>query len=115
MIKHVVGGGPKTAADFQITVTGPTPAPATFPGSEAGTNVVLGGAGAYDVTEGDHTGYTVSYSNDCNGSGIAQGETKTCTVTNTRETGYLKLSKVFDPKTSGFVGSICDQVRLWCW
>ena len=36
---------------------------------------------AYDVTETGPSGYTASYSADCSGS-IANGETKTCTVTN---------------------------------
>jgi hypothetical protein len=32
-------------------------------------------------------------------------ETVTCTYTNARDQGYLKISKVFDPKTSGFNGT----------
>ena len=38
-------------------------------------------AGAYNVTESGPSGYTASFSADCSGT-IANGETKTCTVTN---------------------------------
>jgi len=46
----------------------------------AGTNVTLD-AGSYSVTETRPSGYTRSNSADCAGT-IANGETKTCTVTN---------------------------------
>ncbi|MDX6510824.1 MAG: hypothetical protein QOE36_328 [Gaiellaceae bacterium] len=82
VVKHVINnsGGAQTAADFQITVDDPGTNPPAFPGSEAGTNVTVD-PGAYGVTEGAHTGYTVSYSADCN-STLAIGQTKTCTITN---------------------------------
>ncbi len=84
VIKHVINdnGGTKTAADFSMTVTGTNVAPsATFPGAESpGTTVTLN-AGSYSVDEGAVTGYAKTLSADCSGS-IANGETKTCTITN---------------------------------
>jgi Prealbumin-like fold domain len=83
VIKHVINnnGGSKTAADFTMTVIGSSPSPASFAGAESpGTNVTLG-AGSYSVGESGPSGYAASYSADCTGS-IANGETKTCTVTN---------------------------------
>src|SRR5256886_2468877 len=82
VMKHVINndGGTRAAADFTITVTGGSPAPATFAGSEAGTVVTLN-AGAYSVDEATVTGYAKSLSSGCAGT-IAVSETKTCTVTN---------------------------------
>jgi uncharacterized repeat protein (TIGR01451 family) len=83
VIKHVVNdeGGTAVAEDFELSVTGTDASPALFPGAEApGTDVTLD-AGAYDVSENELAGYAASYSADCSGS-IANGETKTCTITN---------------------------------
>src|SRR5437773_202866 len=82
VMKHVINndGGTKAAADFTITVTGGSPAPATFAGSEAGTVVTLN-AGAYSVDEATVIGYAKSLSSGCAGT-IAVSETKTCTITN---------------------------------
>lgn len=82
VIKNVINdnGGTKTPADFEMNVTAPGEDPEPFPGSAAGTEIGLS-AGAYSVTEGSHGGYSVGYSEDCEGS-IGIGQTKTCTVTN---------------------------------
>jgi len=83
VIKHVVNdnGGEATAGDFSMHVSGASPSPATFPGADApGTSVTLG-AGAYNVTETEHSDYQASYSADCSGT-IAINATKTCTITN---------------------------------
>jgi len=83
VIKHVVNndGGANTAADFQITVAGSHVKPsATFPGAESpGTTVTLD-AGSYTVSEVELSGYAASY-DGCSGT-IANGESKTCTITN---------------------------------
>ncbi len=84
VIKHVINdnSGTKVASDFEMTVTGPTPDPATFPGAEdPGTLVTLGAPGDYGVTEGAHDGYAVTYSTDCTGT-LGYDDTATCTVTN---------------------------------
>jgi uncharacterized repeat protein (TIGR01451 family) len=95
VIKHVVNddGGALDAADFEMTVTGTDPTPSSFPGAEApGTEVGIS-AGSYDVSETEDPGYAASYSADCSGS-IANGETKTCTITNNDKPATLIVKKV---------------------
>jgi uncharacterized repeat protein (TIGR01451 family) len=93
VIKHVINnnGGNKTAADFTLDSGGTNDTPDNFAGNEAGTTVTLD-AGSYDVTEMGPSGYTDSYSADCDGT-IANGETKTCTVTNDDKVASLTVTK----------------------
>jgi uncharacterized repeat protein (TIGR01451 family) len=83
VIKHVVNdnGGTRAAADFTLTVTGSSPSPGSFPGSEAGTTVTLQ-PGPYAVNEAAVSGYSTTKSAGCAGSLIHFGDTATCTVTN---------------------------------
>src|SRR5207249_3170353 len=83
VIKHVVNsfGGTATAADFTMSVTGNSPAPASFAGHESPGTAVSLGAGSYSVAETGRRGDGSGFSTDCTGS-IAVGQTKTCTVTN---------------------------------
>jgi large repetitive protein len=83
VIKHVVNneGGTKSASDFTLTVSGSTPSPASFPGSEAGTVVTLK-PGPYAVNEAAVSGYATSKSAGCSGTLVHYGDTATCTVTN---------------------------------
>jgi hypothetical protein len=83
VIKHVINdnGGTKVAANFTLDSGGANDSPDNFSGAESpGTNVTLD-AGAYAVTESGPAGYDVSYGAGCSGT-IANGQTKTCTVTN---------------------------------
>lgn len=82
IIKHVVNdnGGTAEASDFTLDSGGTDDTPDNFPGDESGTTVTLD-AGAYNVTETGPSGYSASFSADCAGT-IANGQTKTCTVTN---------------------------------
>jgi hypothetical protein len=95
VIKHVVNddGGSKAASDFHMTVNGTNVAPSpTFNGAESpGTTVSLS-AGSYSVTESGPSGYTESDSADCSGT-IANGVTKTCTITNNDKPGSLTVIK----------------------
>jgi hypothetical protein len=94
VIKHVINdnGGTATAADFSLDSGGANDTPDNFPGAESpGTEVTLD-AGSYNVTETGPTGYTASYSADCSGS-IANGQTKTCTVTNDDQAAKLIVIK----------------------
>lgn len=93
VIKKVINdhGGTLTAGQFNLKVTGSNPSPATFVGSETGTNVALH-PGAYSVSETPPSGYAVSYSAECSGT-IALGETKTCTVTNDDIPARLRVIK----------------------
>ena len=86
-----------------INTHGGTAQPGAFSGSisgTAGSYMWSGGlttktlaTGSYSVTENPVTGYTASYSADCNGT-ISIGQTKTCTVTNQDQTPVLNLIKV---------------------
>jgi len=83
VIKHVVNdnGGTASAGNFTLTVTGSSPSPASFPGSEAGTVVTLQ-PGPYAVNEAAVSGYSTTKGASCAGSLIHFGDTATCTVTN---------------------------------
>jgi hypothetical protein len=86
VIKHVIGGS-NSASDFTITVDGKNAIPATFPGSESGTRVVLD-PDVYSVTETPITGYTTTYSADCSGTIVVDEPTRTCVITNEYSGGY---------------------------
>src|SRR6185437_7715518 len=94
VIKHVINdnGGTATAANFTLDSGGANDTPDNFPGAESPGTEVTFDAGSYDVTETGPTGYTASYSADCSGS-IANGQTKTCTVTNDDQPAKLIVIK----------------------
>ncbi len=83
--KRVVneGGGTARPSDFTIAVDGNNPTPPSFDGSSSGTTVQLF-EGRYSVTEsGSATSdYDSTLSRGCSGN-IREGETKSCTITNT--------------------------------
>ena len=80
-------------ADFSMTVTGTNVQPAaTFAGAESpGTTVTLI-AGTYSVDEAADAGYTKTLGANCSGT-IANGETKTCTITNDDKPATLIVIK----------------------
>jgi hypothetical protein len=86
VIKHVINnnGGTKAAADFTITVSGTAVAGGTtsFPGAEAPGTTLTVSPGTYTVAETVLTGYVPTFSGDCINGTIANGETRTCTITN---------------------------------
>ncbi|NTW89289.1 MAG: VWA domain-containing protein [Candidatus Moranbacteria bacterium] len=90
--KHVVNdnGGVASADAFTMKVTGTDVSSGSFAGSEAGTTVTLD-AGSYGVSEDAVAGYEASYSG-CSGT-IANGQTKTCIVTNDDEPAHLIVKK----------------------
>jgi hypothetical protein len=97
VIKHVINNdsGHATASQFTMTINGVTATGGnSFPGAEPpGTDKVVT-PGSYTVTETGPSGYVASFSADCSAS-IANGQTKTCTVTNNdvappRTIGYWK-------------------------
>ena len=89
MIKHVVNDNGGNAAP----ATSRCPSTAiSFPGEESPGTTRAIPAGSYDVAEAGPSGYAASYSADCSGT-IANGETKTCTVTNDDEPGELVVIK----------------------
>ncbi len=98
VIKHVENNniGDKNASDFTMNVTGTDVSDDSFPGDELGTTITLD-AGEYEVTENTVTGYSDTYSANCAGT-IANGQTKTCTITNSRDTGTITVNKVLSPE-----------------
>ncbi|MFA6512027.1 MAG: SdrD B-like domain-containing protein [Patescibacteria group bacterium] len=92
VIKHVVGGTAQ-ASNWTMNINNGV---GSFPGSETGTQKTVT-PGIYTVTEsGGPSGYTLTYSGDCNAQGVvsvASNEDKTCTLTNTRDTGDLTIVK----------------------
>ena len=91
--KHVINddGGTMDASDFNLAVSAANASPATFSGDENGTTVTLD-AGSYSASETVVTGYASSLSTDCSGT-IANGETKTCVITNDDIAPTLTLVK----------------------
>jgi len=81
---------------MNVTGTNVQPA-ASFAGSESGTTVTLN-AGSYGVTENNVSGYTMSSAVNCSGT-IANGETKTCTITNDDLAPTLIIKKICAPTT----------------
>lgn len=84
-------GGTLTASDFSINIGGSDQTTKTINGSENGIDVELN-EGVYEITEGDHTGYKVSYSSDCSGT-ISAGEEKECVITNDDIAPTITLTK----------------------
>lgn len=99
VIKEVVNGqgGSAGPADFTLASNGVDAVPATFPGASAPGTAVALDPGPYDVSETGPAGYRAAYSEDCAGT-IALGETRTCTVTNTR-LGTITVAKALSPAT----------------
>lgn len=102
VIKHVVGGSDQ-AADWTMHIKQGETKVFSFAGSEApGTTKALS-PGSYRVTEtGGPNGYALAYSGDCNTDGnvtLSAGQHKTCTVTNTREQGRIKIVKVLSDES----------------
>ena len=111
VIKHVINndGGTATASQFTLKSGGINASPATFPGNEAGTTVTLD-AGGYGVTETGPSGYTSSFSADCTGS-IANGQTKTCTVTNNDKTKVHVTKTVLGQPITSATDNFQLQIR----
>ncbi|MFH1597848.1 MAG: LPXTG cell wall anchor domain-containing protein [Patescibacteria group bacterium] len=93
VIKHVINddGGTAVATDFTMNVTGTNVSNSSFPGNESGTTVTLD-AGSYSVDENYFSGYAKTIGANCSGS-IADGEHKTCTITNNDKPATLTLIK----------------------
>jgi hypothetical protein len=91
--KHVINdnGGTKQAGDFTMRVTAGHPSQSAFAGSESGTTVTVD-AGSYSVDEDSVSGYAKTIGADCSGT-IANGQTKTCTITNDDQPGHLIVIK----------------------
>jgi len=128
-ITVVKSATPKDNTPFSFTTTGGSPLGGGFsltdPRSttKVFTNVPRG---SYGVTESALADWNLA-SVDCTTKGagtsapahqttstaaimLGYGGQVTCTYTNTHDQGYLKVAKVFDPKTSGFAGAFSIKV-----
>jgi len=94
VIKHVINnnGGTKTAANFTMNVTATNPSSSSFPGAESSGTTITLDAGSYSVTENAVDGYEQVSAVGCSGT-IANGETKTCTITNDDKAATLIVIK----------------------
>ena len=92
IVKKIVindDGGTKTAADFSFKVNN-----GSATAFEAdGQNDLTVNAGNYTVTEPAAAGYTTTYDN-CDNVALANGETKTCTITNNDQPAKLIVKKI---------------------
>jgi hypothetical protein len=93
-----------------MLVTGTNVSLSSFPGSESGTTVTLN-AGSYSVDESLNKAYAKTLGENCSGT-IANGETKTCTITNndvnlaTRTQGFWQTHTSFTSSVfASFFGS----------
>ncbi len=93
VIKHVINdnGGTATASNFMMHRTG-TAGTADFAGAETPGVDTQVNAGTFSVSETNLDGYASSLTGDCSGS-IANGQTKTCTLTNDDVAPSLTLVK----------------------
>lgn len=98
VVKHVVNnyGGTKAASDFNLTISQNNVEVANFSGDEEGTSININ-AGSYSVDETAVTGYKKTLDEDCTGT-LANGETKTCTITNEDIQPKLTVNKVVSPE-----------------
>jgi hypothetical protein len=71
-----------------ITVNAPHASPAISQGSKGGTIVTFDAHASYSVVA-EESGYTASMSVNCSGSGIAEGNARTCSVTMSPISGGL--------------------------
>ena len=99
IVEKVVSGGDLDCEDFSFTVNDGVAA--SF--DEDCSNELAVDAGDYTVVEPSVDGYTTTYANDlnanldCDDLSLGNGESATCTITNTRDTGDLTIIKVLDP------------------
>ena len=101
VIKHVNNnfGGLKEAIDFIMNVIGGNVSSTSFNGSETGVTVTLD-AGSYNADEVSSTGYQKTLGEDCSGD-IANGESKTCTITNDDIAPKLTVTKTVENTHGG--------------
>jgi uncharacterized repeat protein (TIGR01451 family) len=99
IVEKIVDGGDLTCEDFSFTLNGGS---AINFEADCGNELAVD-AGDHTVVEPSVGGYTTTYANslnanaDCNALSIPNGESATCTITNTRDTGDLEVIKALDP------------------
>lgn len=99
----IVSGGSDLPSAFSISVKSGANNVAGSPqaGTNTGTTYNLA-AGTYGISETGPSGYTLSYSGDCNAQGsvtIGASQNLTCTLTNTLDKGHLIVHKTTNPSS----------------
>lgn len=90
IVRKIVVGGDSTPDDFTFSYN--QVGPVTFEAD--GQNDLSLNPGTYTVTEFPDSAYATTYSTDCTNGVVENGETITCTITNTRKTGRLFIDKI---------------------
>ena len=99
IVEKTVSGGDLDCEGFSFAVNDGVAA--SF--DEDCSNELTVDAGDYTVVEPSVDGYTTTYENDlnedldCDDLSLGNGESATCTITNTRDTGELTIIKLLDP------------------
>ena len=110
-----IGGAGTCNPSFNVQVSGNNPSPSSFSLTDGGSQSVTLGSGQFNVAETSTSGFTTSFSGDCN-SAIAPGQQLTCTITNTAvpTTGTLTVNKVcVDPSgTNTCQDTVSGQFHL---
>lgn len=88
-------GGNENPQDFSFTVNG-----SQYQFESDGENSISVDAGIYNVLEVTHTGYTPSYGG-CSNISIANGETKTCVISNNDIAPTITIIKTVDNRHEG--------------
>jgi len=120
VIKHVVGGQDAASSWTMHIKQSNSDVVTPFAGAESpGTTKSLT-AGTYTVSEsGGPTNYSLSYSGACDANGnvtVLAGQTGTCTLTNTRDTGTLRVLKNVDLNGDGdYTGQGETGATDWKW
>ncbi|MEK7613719.1 MAG: peptidoglycan-binding protein [Patescibacteria group bacterium] len=98
--------GTAVSGDFNLSVSGGNPVPASFAGSAEGVDVVIDAGASYTVSEDSFAGYhQVSMSDDCEGV-MPEGGERTCTIVNNDnvpEQAYLTVMKTITNDNGGLV------------
>ncbi len=109
-VTKIVSGGDKVVSDFPLFVDGIR----VTSGVQTGFN-----AGTYTVNETNQTGYTSEITGNCSSDGVitlAVGDVKSCTITNTRDTGTLKVKKNVDLNGDGDYDDLNERNNnTWKW
>ncbi len=85
-------GGSATPADFLVLIAGNNAIPSSFPGTGAGTAVVLN-PGSYAVDQAPPFGYAQQFSSHCSGT-VSVGDALICIITANDTPAKLTVNKV---------------------
>lgn len=108
IVKKVVVGSTDPATNFSFSVNGDD---AISFEADAQNDLTVD-PGIYTITESAVTGYTTTYDN-CTEVSLKSGETETCTITNTRDVGSVKVNKLADTDGNGSYETSNSETFTW--